>query len=191
MNIGLTSDSFLAWVYALKGDEQLADATTASALSKARQDSNGLNTVFAHVFAATKCLFLGQVEAAGNHAQIALKGAEEMQFKQWIAQAKMQLARIADLRGDAGALTALQRGLADYLATDNMVLARPYAQVWIAEAMIRQNRFGDALDVLDDLRAFTEASKEEYFDERATQVRTRALEKLARHRSCQTPPELE
>jgi DNA-binding SARP family transcriptional activator len=182
MHIGLTSDSFLAWVYALKGDEQLADAATASALSKARQDNNGLNTVFAHVFAATKCLFLGQVEAAGNHAQIALKGAEEMQFKQWIAQAKMQLARIADLRGDAGALAALQRGLADYLATDNMVLARPYAQVWIAEAMIRQNRFGDALDVLDDLQTFTEKSKEQYLEVWAKEVRTLALEMLARDR---------
>ena len=101
-----------------------------------------------------------------------------MGFKQWIAQAKLQLARVADLTGDPDALGALQQAIFEYQQAD-MVLARPYAQVWIAEAMIRKGQWRAALQELDDLREFTTKSKEQYYDTIAQDLREQALRHLA------------
>lgn len=174
MDIALTSDSFLAWVYALLGDAALADATSQRALARAAQNDTQLNQVFAHVFAATKCLFLDQTDAGQSHAQIALKGAQEMGYRQWIAQAKFQLARVDDLKGEPGALVDMQAAMAEYLSA-NMVLAKPYALVWIAEAHARRRDYPSALAALDELGAFTERTQERYFDGRAAAARAQAL----------------
>jgi len=187
MDIGLTSDSFLAWVYALMNKTDQADAASERALARAQRNNTGLNLVFAHVFSATKCLFLNQIDEARYLAETALKGAEEMEFKQWVAQAKIQLARIGDLNGDPDALATLQEAMAEYLET-GMVLARPYAQVWTAEALIRKGRPADALDVLDDLQRFTRTSKEQYFDGVAQTARSLALSKLAKPRIATSTP---
>lgn len=173
MDIALTADSYLGWVHALNGQADLADAAVQRALRCAHHNKSGLSQVFAHMFSATKCLFLDQIDAANAHATKALAGAEKMQFKQWIAQSRMQLARVADLRGDPNALVMLQDAMDAYLQT-GMVLARPYAQVWIAEAMIRRNQNAAALDVLDDLQTFTQTSEERYFDSRARAARDAA-----------------
>jgi hypothetical protein len=173
MDISLTADSFLGWVHALNGQSALADAASQRALTRAGSDRSSLSTVFAHVFAATKCLFLDQVGAAHAHASQALIGAQKMHFKQWEAQARIQLARVADLRNEPDALLMLQDATADYLET-GMVLGRPYAQVWIAEAMIRRNENAAALIVLDDLHAFTQTSHERFFNRQADNVRALA-----------------
>ena len=130
------------------------------------------------MFSATKCLFLNQIEQARDHAEIALACAEKMQFTQWIAQSRIQMARIRDLEGDPSALAAMQSALSDYLAT-GMVLARPYAQVWIAEAMIRQGDCKSALAELEDLQLFTDASSERYFQHRAEQAHALASSNLS------------
>jgi len=177
MDIGLTADSFLSWVYALLDAPEEADLASQRALKCAKIDDTGLNTVFANVFSATKCLFLNQIEEARERAETALECAERMQFKQWIAQSKIQMARIRDLSGDPSALAAMQQALSDYLAT-GMVLARPYAQVWIAEAMIRQGQSKAALAELDDLQRFMDTSMERYFLKRANEARARASRSL-------------
>jgi len=174
MDIALTSDSFLGWVYALLGDVALADATSQRALARAAQNDTQLNLVFAHVFAATKSLFLDQIDEGHFHAEIALKGAQEMGYKQWIAQAKFQLARVADLRGAPGALADMQTAMAEYLTT-NMVLAKPYALVWIAEAHTRRRDTANALAALDELHAFTQHTQERYFEARANAARSKAM----------------
>ncbi len=177
MDIGLAADSFLSWIYALQGETECAAEASHRALSRAELNNNGLSHVFAHVGSATKCLFLGQLEEARQLAEIGLKGAQEMQFKHWIAQSKLQLARVADLTGDPSALDALQEALLEYRQT-GLALARPYAQVWIAEAMIRRGQFRAALQELDDLRSFTSSSKEQYLDVMAYKARELALKKL-------------
>ncbi len=177
MDIGLTASSFLGWVYALQGDADAADAASGRALDLARHHKSGLSQVFADVFSATKCLFLGQNEAARRHAQAALRGAEEKQFAQWIAQAKMQLARTADLAGAPGALRDLQAARAEYLAS-GLVLARPYCEVWIAEAQIRRGQPAEALQTLDELKRFTDATGERYYEGAAMQARVLAQDAL-------------
>jgi ATP/maltotriose-dependent transcriptional regulator MalT len=162
MDIALTANSFLGWVYALLGQLANADRATQNALAMAQKNDNGLSLVFADVFAATKCLFLDDIETARVHAEQAHGRANEMGFKQWSAQARIQLARIADLSGDPTALQALLQAQEDYLST-GMSLARPYLEVWIAEAQARRGDFDDALATLDALRDYTERSAEKYF----------------------------
>jgi DNA-binding SARP family transcriptional activator len=179
MDIGLTANSFLGWVYALLDRPEDADAASHRTLRMAKKNENGLSLVFAHVFSATKCLFLDQLTEAKHHAEQALKGADEMGFKQWSAQARMQMARLADLSGDTNALALLQQARADYLAT-GMVLARPYIEVWIAEAQIRCGDCQAALDTLDALQKYTDLSKQKYFDFSAKNTRKKALGAIAK-----------
>lgn len=174
MDMALTSDSFLGWVYALLDEAPQADATSARALARAAANDTQLNLVFAHVFAATKCLFLDQIDAAKIHAELALKGAQEMGYRQWIGQAKLQLARIADLQGEPDALIDMHAAMEEYLTT-KMVLANPYAQVWIAEAHIRRQNYTSALSALDALQVFTDRTQERYFDRQAAKARAEAL----------------
>ena len=174
MDIHLTTNSFLGWVYALLGQRENADAATQQALQIAQKNDTGLSLVFAHVFAATKCLFLDDVIAAYDHAELARVGADKMGFAQWSAQARMQLARIADLSGDPAALQALQLAKQDYLLT-GMVLARPYVDVWIAEAQTRQGQFQEALATLQALEIYAEQSAEKYFNFALFKARDNAL----------------
>ncbi|MEN8933352.1 MAG: AAA family ATPase [Planktotalea arctica] len=177
MDLGLTSHSFLGWIYALLGLEAQATRATQHALKMARANDNGLSLVFAHVFSATKCLFLDQLSDAKHHAEQALKGAEEMGFPQWQSQAQLQLARVADLSGDPAALALMQTNLQDYLGS-GMVLARPYAQTWIAEAQIRNGAYQDALATLDDLDEHVRLSGERYFESEAQKARAHAQHHL-------------
>ena len=178
MEIGVTSDSFLGWVLALLGDIDGADAASARALQRAQEDNSGLSVVFAHLFSATKCLFADQFEQAEFHAKTARRGAEAMQFGQWVNQADMQLARLADLRGEPGAVEALQAAIENYVKR-GMMLAHPYTQVWIAEAYIRRGEPAQAIAILDDLETFTQRTKERYFDARAEKARRWAEEQLS------------
>ena len=177
MDIGLTANSFLGWVYALLGRTEAADAAARRALLMAQKNNDGLSLVFANVFAATKCLFLDQRKAAKDHADKALKGADEMGYYQWSAQARMQLARVADLSGEADALTEMQDALECYLDT-GMVLARPYAEVWIAEAQARRGQYQTALATLETLGQYTNASEEKYFHFAAENARDQILEHM-------------
>ena len=163
MDIELTANSFLGWVYALQGQRTKADTACQNALQIAKRNNNGLSFVFADVFTATKCLFLGDLDQAQDHAERALAGANRMGFVQWSAQARMQLARVADLRGDFSALADLQTVRREYLAT-GMVLARAYLDVWIAQAQIRHNDWPAALQTLDALHQYTEKSEQRYFE---------------------------
>jgi len=170
MDIELTANSFLGWVCALLGQKAKADQACQNALQIAKLNNNGLSLVFANVFAATKCLFLDDLDQARVHAERALVGADEMGFAQWSAQARMQLARIADLSGDSAALGDLLRLRDDYLGT-GMVLARAYLDVWIAEAQTRHNDWPAAMQTLDALRDYTDQSEQRYFEFAALAVR--------------------
>jgi hypothetical protein len=86
----------------------------------------------------------------------------------------MQLARIADLSGEADALDALKLAREDYLSA-GMVLARPYVDVWIASAQNRRGQFEDALETLDALQVYTDATGEKYFEFAAHATRATAL----------------
>ncbi len=178
MDIGLTANSFLGWVYALLGRSQDADVAAARSVQMAHKNDNGLSHVFANVFSATKCLFQEQLKEARNHALLALKGADTMGYMQWSAQARIQLARIADLLGEAGALEALQLAREDYLST-GMVLARAYADVWIADAQIRRGQHQNALGTLDALQVHTDFSNERYFEFAAQNTRAKALQQMS------------
>lgn len=174
MDIYLTANSFSSWVYALLGQSEDADAATRRSLQMAQKNANGLSHVFANVFAAMKCLILDDIDGARRHAEPALTGADEMGFTQWSAQAKIQLARVADLSGDSSALEVLKKTRLEYLAT-GVVLARPYMEIWIAEAQIRQGLYQGALDTLDELGRFVEISAERYYDFARLQTRDIAL----------------
>lgn len=178
MDIGLTANSFLGWVYALLGRPQDADLAAGRALQMAETNDNGLSYVFAHVFTATKCLFLNQLKDARHHAELAVTWADAMGFKHWNAQARMQLARIADLSGEADALEAFQQAREDYLST-GMVLARSYADVWIADAQNRNNQPHKALETLNALGKFTNASNQRYFEFAAQNTRVQVEQSIA------------
>ncbi|MFT4707595.1 MAG: DNA-binding SARP family transcriptional activator/tetratricopeptide (TPR) repeat protein [Ascidiaceihabitans sp.] len=174
MDIILASNSFLGWVYALRGQRDNADAATQRALQVAQKNKNGLSLVFANVFAATKCLFLNDIDAARTHAEQAKAGADEMGFAQWSAQARMQLARIADLSDDPEALQSLEHAKQDYMSS-GMVLARPYVDVWIAEAQIRRGQHQAAIATLDALEEYTVKSAEKYYNFALVKARNEAL----------------
>ncbi|MEM9432364.1 MAG: AAA family ATPase [Pseudomonadota bacterium] len=178
MDIAMTSDSFLAWVYALRGEAELADKTSKRALARARSNNTKLNHVFAHVFAATKALFSDDIDEAEYHARIGWDGAKEMGYKQWVAQARFQLARIADIRGEKDALNEMEIAMDAYRAS-NMVLAMPYAFVWIAEAHLRRANPEGALRTLDALAAHTDRTQQKYFNQRGDAVREMALAALS------------
>lgn len=144
----------------------------------AQTNDNGLSHVFANVFTATKCLFQNQLKETRHHAELAFKGADAMGFKHWSAQARIQLGRIADLSGEAGALEFMQQAREDYLST-GMVLARSYADVWVADA---QNRFGQphhALDTLNRLQEYTDTSNQRYYEFAAHNTRAQAVQHIA------------
>ncbi len=174
MDIALTSDSFLAWVYALRGDRALANETSSRALARAQMNPTKLNTVFAHVFAATKALFQNDVDDAEDFATIALQGATEMGYGQWAAQSQLQLARVADLRGELDALPRMEDALEAYRKS-NIILATPYALTWMAEAFLRRNEPSRALELLDELVEFMARTSERYFERNSNDVRDRAV----------------
>lgn len=178
MDIGLTANSFLGWVYALLGRATDADVAAERALQMAHANDNGLSHVFANVFTATKCLFQDQLAEARKHAELAFKGADAMGFKHWSAQARIQLARIADLAGEADALEAMQQAREDYLST-GMVLARPYADVWVAAAQNRNGQPRKALDTLDALQKYTDVSNQKYFEFAAQSTRAKAQQRIS------------
>ena len=179
MDIGLTANSFLGWVYALLKRPQDADLAVKRALERATVNNNGLSHVFANVFAATKCLFQDQLIDARAHAETAFKGADAMGFKHWRAQACIQLARIDDLSGKTDALDAMLQARDAYMST-GMVLARPYADVWVAAAQNRNGQSKEALATLDALQAYTDVSNQRYFEFAAQDTRVAAQDHITR-----------
>lgn len=131
-------------------------------MTMARQNDDGLSLVFANVFAATKCLFLEQNDAAQAHAQSAYDGALKMGFSQWSAQARMQLARLACISGDETALADLLKAREDYMSA-GMVLARPYLDLWIADAQAQFGQAHSALETLESLTRYSKASGQKYY----------------------------
>ena len=179
MDIALTSDSFLAWVYVLLGQISQADETSYRALERSRRNDTKLNHVFAHVFAATKALFQGQIDDAEAYARAAQAGAKEMGYPQWEAQARFQLARVGDLRGEASALDDMRSAMEDYRKS-KMILGTPYALVWIADGLIRRSDYEGAMEALDELAEFTARTKECYFNPQADAARAKALAGLVK-----------
>ena len=68
----------------------------------------------------------------------------------------------------------LQQAKQKYLLT-GMVLARPYVDVWIADAQTRQGQFQDAIVTLDALEEYTELSGEKYYDFAHVKARDQAM----------------
>lgn len=139
---------------------------------------NGFSLAFATLFSATKALFLDHHSEAATLSTKALEICHKEGFTAWTSQAELQRARLDDLRGHAGALPRLQAGLQNYIASGS-VLARPYAQVWIAQSLLRHGRPAEALAEMDDLLDFTARSDERYFDSQALWVRHLAMQALA------------
>lgn len=101
-----------------------------------------------------------------------------MEFGQWANQANMQLARLADLRGEPGALDALRAGIENYTKR-GMMLAHPDAQVWLAEAHLRRDEPVRALAGLDDLEDFAVRTQERFFHAQAQAARRLAEDRLS------------
>jgi hypothetical protein len=163
LDLGILALSYLCWCFALahrpdKLAETSMDLETAALLS-----DHAFCQAFSYCFLATTQNFLGNGPEAERHALAAARLSRKHGFAQQLAQAEINLGRARVIAGDPSGLNLMEHGLAAYLAT-GAVLARPYAEAWIAEALLRRNRPDAALSRLVEVRRFTVKSGERYYD---------------------------
>ena len=183
LDLGILARSYLSWCYALKNRvDQLRD-NCLSLETAALLSDHAFCRSFASCFMATAFNFLNDSREAERHALTALELSQQEGFAQQKAQADINLGRARFADGDAGGLQQMEDGLAAYLST-GAVLARPYAEAWIAEARLNTQAAGDALSRLVSVRRFTMRSGERYFDAelmRLSAAATGAVKPESRH----------
>jgi len=163
LDLGILSRSYLSWCYALMNrPEELRD-NCLSLETAALLSDHAFCRSFATCFMATAYNFFGDTGEAERHARTAAKLSSEEGFAQQKAQADINLGRARAANGDETGIGLMKAGLSSYLGT-GAILARPYAEAWIAEACLEQGAHGEALDRLLAVRRFTLRSGERYFD---------------------------
>jgi predicted ABC-type transport system involved in lysophospholipase L1 biosynthesis ATPase subunit len=185
LDLGILARSYLSWCYALMDrPDSLRDnclsLETASLLS-----DHAFCRAFSSCFMATAYNFLGDGPEAERHAVTAADLSRREGFAQQMAQAEINLGRARAVAGDKSGMGLMAAGLKSYLST-GAVLARPYAEAWIAEARLHRNTPQEALSELVAVRRFTLRSGERYFDAellRLSALATRAVHPEARHRA--------
>jgi len=163
LDLGILARSYLSWCYALMDQpDKLRDnclsLETASLLS-----DHAFCRAFSSCFMATAFNFIDNGREAEHHARTARELSRREGFAQQMAQAEINLGRARAATGDKSGLNLMVSGLNAYLTT-GAVLARPYAEAWIAEARLAHNCELDALRQLVSVRQFTLRSGERYFD---------------------------
>ena len=163
LDLGILALSYLCWCYALAHRRDKLAQTSLDLETAALLSDHAFCQAFSYCFLATTHNFLGNGAEAERHAVAAAKLSRKQGFAQQLAQADINLGRAQVIAGDPSGLGLMEHGLAAYLAT-GAVLARPYAEAWIAEALLSQDQPNAALSRLLEVRRFTVKSGERYYD---------------------------
>ncbi|MCK7611373.1 hypothetical protein [Roseibium sediminicola] len=163
MDLHLLSSCYLGWCYALMGrTDKTAKAAHDIEAHSARSD-HAFSQALSYCFLSTMHNFLGNLGKAKTFGLRASSLSRRHGFAQQASHARVNLGRVRDRSGHASGLHLLQEGLRAYAET-GAVLARPYAEAWIAEALIDRREEKDALDRVLKARRFACQSGERYFD---------------------------
>jgi len=173
LDLGILARSYLSWCYALldrpdKLRDNCLSLETASLLS-----DHAFCRAFSSCFMATAFNFIDDRREAERHALTAMDLSRQEGFAQQLAQAEINLGRARTATGNKTGLRLMEAGLKAYLET-GAVLARPYADAWIAEAHLENGEPQAALDTLTKVRRFTLRSGERYFDAELFRLTARA-----------------
>jgi len=163
LDLGILARSYLSWCYALMDQPDKLEDNCLSLETAALLSDHAFCRAFASCFMATAFNFAEDWQQAERHALTARDLCRHGGFAQQMAQADINLGRARAATGDASGLRLMETGLKDYLST-GAVLARPYAEAWIAESYLSHNREAEALRQLVSVRRFTLRSGECYFD---------------------------
>lgn len=163
LDLGILARSYLCWCYALTDQPRKLQAVSDELEQMASDSDHAFCQAFSSCFLATANNFCGKSADAQRHALKAMELCGNQDFAQQAAQAAINLGRARFNSGDTSALPLMEKGLEDYLST-GAILARPYAEAWIAEALLEKNDAKGALVKLNDVRRFTETTGEAYFD---------------------------
>jgi len=176
VDLSVTAQSYLTWVYALQGRTMTAETLAQQVVANAEKTKHDFSIGFAQVFVASMYNFLSLTDRAEQHASVtaALSGGQG--FAQFQAQAKIQLGRAIVQKGDARGLEQMQSGMRSYYGT-GAGLARPYAQAWLAEAYADKGAIDQAITIIDEAMGFTHKSGVVYFDSELLRLKAKFLHK--------------
>ncbi len=163
LDFSVTMQAYLSWIYALQGRLDAALACRNDVIAQAEAIKHDFSIGFAHVFVACMYNFLDLPQQAERHASVTAALSVGQGFAQFLAQADIQLGRSMAQAGDARGADRIAEGMQAYFAT-GAELARPYAQVWLAEAQANKGAVDQGLALVQDTLAFSERSGETYFD---------------------------
>jgi hypothetical protein len=163
LDLGILARSYLAWCYALMDAPDRLQENCLSLETAALLSDHAFCQAFSSCFLATAYNFLDNGEEAERHAVNAASLSREQGFAQQLAQAEINLGRSRFRAGEDSGLALMEDGLKAYCTT-GAVLARPYAEAWIAEALLQRQAGDAALRRLVSVRRFTLRSSERYFD---------------------------
>jgi len=163
LDLGILARSYLAWCYALMNAQDRLRENCLSLETAALLSDHAFCQAFSSCFLATAYNFLDNGSEAERHAANAASLSREQGFAQQLAQAEINLGRARVRAGEDDGLALMEDGLKAYCTT-GAVLARPYAEAWIAEALLERQAGDAALSRLVSVRRFTLRSSERYFD---------------------------
>lgn len=183
LDLGILARSYLSWCYALMDRSDDLRNNALSLETAALLSDHAFCQAFSSCFLSTTHNFLGNSAEAEHHALAAASLSREQGFAQQLAQADINLGRAQVTSGDPSGLDRMLDGLKAYLGT-GAVLARPYAEAWIAEAQLHRGDPGTAFSRLIEVRRFTRRSGERYYDAellRLSALAAKATRPDARH----------
>lgn len=174
LDLGILARSYLSWCYALMNRPDKLHDNCLSLDTAALLSDHAFCRAFASCFMATAYNFIDDHKEAERHALTAMDLSHREGFAQQKAQAEINLGRLRAANGDAGGLKLMETGFNAYLST-GAVLASPYAEAWIAETRLAQQRPAEAFRQLVAARRFTRRSGERYFDAELLRLTAEAI----------------
>lgn len=163
LDLRLLAECYLGWCHALMGRSDRTEQTVHSLKLLSARSVHVFSQALSYCFLSTMYNFMGDVAAAKRFGLRASRLSRQHGFAQQSAHARVNLGRVRDQSGHASGLALLQAGLSSYCET-GAVLARPYAEAWIAEALVTRDAGRDALFTVLKARRFALKSGERYFD---------------------------
>ncbi|MCK7615479.1 ATP-binding protein [Roseibium sediminicola] len=173
LDLGILARSYLSWCYALLDRPDALRDNCLSLETASLLSDHAFCRAFSSCFMATAFNFADDRAEAERHALTAMDLSRQEGFAQQLAQAEINLGRARSVPGDKSGLRLMEAGLKAYLAT-GAVLARPYAEAWIAEARLVDGDPQTVLEMLTNVRRFTLRSGERYFDAELYRLTARA-----------------
>ncbi|POF31769.1 AAA family ATPase [Roseibium marinum] len=177
VNLRVTANAYLLWIHSLSGNFDRAVRSAASLISETEVCNHDASTGFAHNFISGMHNFMGNHAQAEHHAKVAEVLSDGQGFAQFRAQARINLGRAQDRLCQAQGLEMLRQGLAEYVDTGAR-LALPYAQAWLAEALLDQGKLTQAQEAISIGLDFSARSGVQYFDAELLRIKAIILDRF-------------